>query len=177
MEGQSLEAPVAEHFLPLAYALILLRADCGLPCVFYGNLYGYPRPDGQGFAEPPFGGKIIPKIVLARKVYAYGRQLDYFDHPHCIGFTRLGHVTDGYLSAVAPGLAVLMTNGWNCTSKKMFVGAEHAGERWTDLLHGCWGEVEIDHDGWGVFAASPRSVAIWADSQGERRHMVDDHVL
>ncbi|ROV92975.1 hypothetical protein VMCG_08977 [Cytospora schulzeri] len=177
MEGQSLEAPVAEYFLPLAYALILLRADCGLPCVFYGNLYGYPRPDGQGFVEPPFGGKILPKIVLARKLYAHGRQLDYFDQPHCIGFTRLGRLRDDYPAAEEPGLAVIMTNGWTYTTKKMFVGAEHAGERWSDLLHGCWGEVEIDQDGWGVFAAAPRSVALWVKKHGERRHEFEGHVL
>lgn len=177
MEGQSLEAPVAEYFLPLAYALILLRADCGLPCVFYGNLYGYPRPDGRGFVEPPFGGNMLPKIVLARKIYAYGRQLDYFDHPHCIGFTRLGHLADGYPADVGSGLAVLMTNGWTYTTKRMFVGTEHAGQRWTDLLHGCWGEVEIDQDGWGVFAVGPRSVTMWVNTQDGRRHEIENLVF
>ncbi|KUI66735.1 Alpha-amylase [Cytospora mali] len=177
MEGQSLEAPVAEYFLPIAYSLILLRADCGIPCVFYGNLYGYPRPDGHGFVEPPFGGEIIPKIVLARKLYAYGRQLDYFDDPHCIGFTRLGGLTNGYPTAVGSGLAVLMTNGWTYTTKKMFVGPEHAGERWTDLLHVCCGEVVIDRDGWGDFAVAPRSAAIWVNKQDGRRHEIDNYVF
>lgn len=176
MEGQSLEAPVAEYFLPLAYAIILLRADCGLPCVFYGNLYGYPRPNGHGFVEPPFGGKILPKIVLARKLYAYGQQLDYFDHPNCIGFSRHGHCTDDTTS-VSPGLAVVLTNGWTYATKRMFVGTEHAGETWTDLLHGCWGEVLIDLEGWGNFAAAPRSVALWVNKQDERRHEVDNYVL
>ncbi|TVY34065.1 Alpha-amylase, partial [Lachnellula occidentalis] len=36
--GQSLETPVAPFFIPIAYALILLRANFGLPCVFWGDL-------------------------------------------------------------------------------------------------------------------------------------------
>lgn len=120
---------------------------------------------------------MLPKIVLARKIYAYGRQLDYFDHPHCIGFTRLGHLTDGYPGAVGYGLAVLMTNGWTYTTKRMFVGTEHAGERWIDLLHGCWGEVGIDQDGWGVFAVGPRSVTMWVNTQDGRRHEIENLVL
>ena len=39
--GQSLESFVLSWFKPLAYAIILLRRD-GLPCVFYGDLYGIP---------------------------------------------------------------------------------------------------------------------------------------
>lgn len=168
MEGQSLAAPIAEYFLPLAYSLILLRADCGVPCVFYGHLYGYPRPDGNGFNEPPFGGKLLPKIVQARKLHAYGPQIDYFDHPHSIGFTRLGYPQHGM-----SGMAVIMTNGWTHTTKTMFVGPEHAGERWTDVLGGCWGEVVIDREGWGVFAAAPRSAAVWVNRQAPRRDEID----
>jgi Predicted membrane protein len=33
---------VAGWFKPLAYAVILLRKD-GLPCVFYGDLFGIPH--------------------------------------------------------------------------------------------------------------------------------------
>ncbi|KAL1868929.1 hypothetical protein Daus18300_005765 [Diaporthe australafricana] len=172
MEGQSLAAPIAEYFLPLAYACILLRADCGLPCVFYGHLYGYPRPDGNGFAEPPFGGKLLPKIVQARKLYAYGPQIDYFDHPHSVGFTRQGFPQYGQA-----GMAVVMTNGWAHATKTMFVGPEHAGERWTDVLGGCWGEVIIDREGWGVFAAAPRSAAVWVNRQAPRRDEIDCFLL
>ncbi|TVY49439.1 Alpha-amylase, partial [Lachnellula cervina] len=42
--GQSLETPVTPFFIPLAYALILLRANFGLPCVFWGDLYGSHAP-------------------------------------------------------------------------------------------------------------------------------------
>lgn len=164
--------------MPHAYALILLRADCGLPCVFYGDFYGYSKPYSGTFVEPPFGGQLLPKIVLARKLYAYGSQVDYFDEPHSIGFTRLGHTTVyGSGDAKGAGLAVVVTNAWTRAIKTMFVGKEHAGERWTDLLGGCWGEVIIDGEGWGAFASAPRSVAVWVNRSAPRREEVDNYVL
>ena len=39
--GQSLESWVSDWFKPHAYSLILLRKE-GLPCIFYGDLYGIP---------------------------------------------------------------------------------------------------------------------------------------
>ena len=42
--GQSLESFVLPWFKTIAYALILLRID-GLPCVFYGDLYGIPAKE------------------------------------------------------------------------------------------------------------------------------------
>lgn len=160
--------------------MILLRADSGLPCVFYGDLYGYHKPGSHAFAEPPSGGQLIPKLMLARKLYAYGPQVDYFDHPHSIGFTRLGHpALNGLVPppAKGAGLAVVMTNGWSYATKTMFVGKQHAGETWTDLLAGCWGDVVIDEEGWGVFAAAPRSVAVWANRTAPGRREVDNYIL
>lgn len=172
------QTPVADFFIPHAYATILLRADSGLPCVFYGDLYGYLKPGSHTFAEPPFDGQLIPKLMLARKLYAYGPQIDYFDHPYSIGFTRLGHpALIGLQHSKGAGLAVVMTNGWSYTTKTMFVGKEHAGERWTDLLTGCWGEVVIDMEGWGVFASAPRSVAVWVNRDAPRRSEVDHYTL
>lgn len=168
---------MAEYFLPHAYATILLRADSGLPCVFYGDLYGYQKP-GNDFVEPPVGGQLIPKLMLARKLYAYGPQIDYFDDPHSIGFTRGGHPALHRLQhSKAAGLAVVMTNGWSYTTKTMFVGKQHAGERWTDLVACCWGDVIIDEEGWGVFACAPRSVAVWVHCNAPRRGEVDSYTL
>lgn len=72
---------IAPYFKPLAYALILLRAQ-GQPCIFYGDLYGItggPSPSG-----PSCGGK-LPILTRARKLYANGEQRDYFDKRNCIG--------------------------------------------------------------------------------------------
>ena len=41
---QALESPVEAWFKPLAYALILLRAE-GYPCIFYPDYYGASYKD------------------------------------------------------------------------------------------------------------------------------------
>jgi len=79
---------IKPQFIPHAYALILLRAT-GYPCVFYGDLYGTCDPH----PSPPKAYGKLPDLVLARKLYAYGEQVDYFDRPDCIGWVRLGAET------------------------------------------------------------------------------------
>jgi alpha-amylase len=78
------QAILDPYFIPLGYALILLRAHSGYPCVFYGDLYGMKGPRAT---SPSCGGKLA-QIVLARTLYAYGHQTDYFDQAHCIGTPR-----------------------------------------------------------------------------------------
>ena len=160
----------------MAYALILLRANAGYPCVFYGDLYGSPgpsaKPDLSNFVPPACGGN-LPKLILARKLFAYGTQIDYFDQPTCIGFTRLGHPSH----ANGAGLAVVMTNGWKHVSKRMNVGMQHAGERWTDIMKWAWGEVVIDSRGWGTFPVGPRSVSVWVNAVADGRDFLDGFEL
>lgn len=76
---QACEAPIEAFFKPLAYALILLRST-GYPCIFYGDLYGID-PEGEKQSFPPSCGGALPDLILARKLYAYGLQVDYFDFP------------------------------------------------------------------------------------------------
>ncbi|MCJ1369326.1 hypothetical protein MMC20_000536 [Loxospora ochrophaea] len=154
---QTLEAIIAPYFKPLAYALILLRQS-GRPCVFYGDLYGI-----QG--EHPFpiscNGK-LPDLCLARKLYAYGKQHDYFDSPHCIGWTREGTWDR------PSGLACVMSN-WRPNQKIMFVGKRHAGEVWTDSLGWHQGRVVIDRMGFGTFPCAGASVSVWIHLTAEGR--------
>lgn len=187
--GQSLETPIAPFFMPLAYSLIMLRANAGVPCVFWSDLYGSfgvtststpdseddcslndtPLPDPQHWKPPMCGGQVLPKLMLARRLWGYGTQHDYFDHPHCVGFTRTGH----YSQSGGAGVACVMANWWEHASKRMYVGVEHAGEVWTDLLKFCPGEVVIDEEGWGVFPVAARSVAVWVSKEAEGREGVD----
>jgi alpha-amylase len=111
--------------------------------------------------------------MLARLIYAYGTQVDYFDSPDCVGFTRLGHRSQ----SGGAGLAVIISNGWEAATKRMNVGKQHAGELWTDILRWCWGEVVIDEDGWGVFGVGPRSVSLWASKTALGRERLDALVL
>lgn len=158
----------------MAYSLILLRNDTGRPCVFHADLYGsFGSSDGRNSTPPTCRGLILPRMILARQLYAYGVQHDYFDKSNCIGFTRAGHEShsDG------AGLAVIMTNGFETAQKRMNVGIHHIGELWTDLLRCCWGEVLIDSEGWGMFGVSPRSVSIWVLKTASNRRKLDGLVL
>lgn len=168
---------MAPFFIPLAYALILLRANTGIPCVFWADLYGSfgpdPKPDRSSFRPPVSGGIILPRLLLARQFYAYGTQADYFDQPECIGFARFGHTS----RSGGAGCAVVLNIGWTFATKRMCVGARHAGERWTDLLRWTWGSVVIDAQGYGVFPVGPRGVAVWVDEKAEGRDLVDEFTL
>lgn len=148
---QPLEAPIEPYFKPLAYALILLRRD-GYPCIFYGDVYGIRG----NFPFPPSCGGAIPDMALARKLYAYGVQKDYFDYPTCIGWIRYGTWDR------PSGCAVVMSYA-GPGIKRMHVGAVHAGERWTDVLGWQNGEVVIDCYGWGNFLCKELSVSVWVN--------------
>nr|UIX27107.1 NFAmy13B [uncultured fungus] len=162
--GQSLEAPIASYFKPLAYALILLRSE-GHPCIFYGDLYGI-REGVKKPLTPSCGGK-LPHLALARKLYAYGVQRDYFDKRNCIGFVRYGNKRH------PSGLACVLSNS-SASKKRMFVGRKHAGEHWTDILGWSKETVVIDGRGYGVFPVSARSVSVWVDAAAEGRDRFGD---
>ncbi|KAF3765408.1 family 13 glycoside hydrolase [Cryphonectria parasitica EP155] len=154
---QALEAPIADWFKPLAYSLILLR-DSGYPCIFYGDLYGIKGEN----PFPPSCGGILPRIILARKLYAYGQQAEYFDEPTCLGIVRYGTWDRRF------GCAAVLSNA-GAASKRMHVGEMHAGERWTDVLGWNDREVEIGEDGFGDFPCGQCSVSIYVNKDAEGR--------
>ena len=94
---QALDSFIDFWFRPLAYAMILLR-EGGIPCVFYTDLYGATYED-DGKQVELIGLKELQELLTIRANLAYGKQIDYLDHPNCIGWTR------------AEGIAVLMSNG------------------------------------------------------------------
>ena len=159
---QALEAPIADWFKPIAYSLILLRSE-GYPCVWYGDLYGIK---GEHTFPPSCGG-ILPRLTLARKLYAYGKQDDYFDYATCLGWVRLG--THDRPS----GCAVVVSNAGDGT-KRMFVGEMHAGEEWTDVLAWSEGVVKIGDDGFGEFRCGQCSVSVWVNKDAERRNKLEE---
>lgn len=155
--GQTVETKIEGFFKPIAYSLILLRQE-GYPCVFYGDLYGMKGKH----EEPPACNGQLADIVLARKLYAYGDQEDYWDNPNCIGFVRRGNEEH------PSGLACVMSNAEN-SEIKMAVGKEHSGETWTDVLGWQQDEVKIDDDGYGLFPCPGTSVAIWVKKDANGR--------
>jgi alpha-amylase len=159
---QSLEQTVEFWFRPLAYALILLRT-AGYPCVFYADLYGssYEDSDKGGQTRQVTMEKMaeLEALLSLRKHHAYGNQIDYFDDPQCIGWTRQG-------DEVQPGsgCAVLMSNGLG-TTKAMEMGKSFAGIVFTDHLGKIDEQVIINENGWGEFKVYAGSVSVWAPAR------------
>jgi len=155
---QSLEAPVEAWFKPIAYSMILLRAE-GYPCVFYPDLYGahYTGKGKDGKDHEIWLEKVdeIENLLKARNNHAYGIQRDYFDHPNCIGWTREGDDEHS-------GCAVVISNGDN-GNKNMEIGKRYNGKIFIDLLEKSPDEVEINNDGWGNFYASAGAVSVWIE--------------
>lgn len=160
--GQTVATPIAPFFRTLAYSLILLRS-AGLPCVFFGDLYGTKGP----FSEPPSCWDRLPTLLMTRKLYAYGAQYDYLDSRTSIGWTRQGTWDR------KDGCAVIMSIA-GPARKKMFVGVECRGQLWTDVLGYCAAKVMVDEGGFGVFACQAKSVSVYVreDASGKERFPV-----
>ena len=141
---QALESTVRHWFKPAAYASILLR-EAGYPCVFFADLYGLPNDGIPAVAE-------LPLLMEVREGCAFGAQRDYLDEPDVIGWTREG-------SEEGPGCAVVISRR-DGGSKRMEVGAAHAGERWICVL-GEEGAVEIDDEGFADFPAAGALVSVY----------------
>jgi alpha-amylase len=155
---QSLESIVEAWFKPLAYALILLRAD-GYPCIFYGDYYGAHYKDNKGGEEYEIWMEshqfLIDKFLQARQTYAYGEQHDYFDHPNTIGWTRLGDAEH------PDGMAVILSNGEN-GSKWMNIGQPNC--TYVDITEHVPEPVVTNDDGWAEFRCNGGSVSVWIKS-------------
>lgn len=163
-ENQSLAAPIEPWFIPHAYALILLRVE-GTPCVFWGDVFGINGPKPR---DPACGGRLI-RLVMARRYYAYGRQVDYFDDSKCIGWVRYGSMTDDEVC----GIVVLINTAWSWRKKRMNVGKSAMGQIWTDIMGWVWSGVLIDPFGYGDFVVGPRTISVWTWKEAPSRKNID----
>ena len=154
---QALESVVEAWFKPLAYALILLRRD-GYPCIFYADYYGATYTDRGRDGETyeinmPSHQFLIDVFLKVRKEQAFGDQLDYFDHPNTIGWTRLGNQENS-----SRGLAVVMSNGSDGL-KRMRVGSGNT--RFHDVTGHVTEMITTDEQGEADFRCKARSVSVW----------------
>jgi len=99
---------------------------------------------------------IIDRFLFARKYYAYGSQYDYFDHPHIMGWTRLGSETH------PRAMAVLLSNEAG-GSKWMEVGKPNT--TFFDITEHIKEPVTTNNDGWGEFHCNGGSVSVWLEKQ------------
>lgn len=156
---QALESAVKDWFKPLAYAIILLT-DEAYPCIFYPDLFGADYIDIKDEQEVHI---IMPKVeelpglLEARKLFAYGKQTDYFDHPNCVAFVRKGDEKHA-------GCIVIMSNSEE-GYKEIELGKEHADSVYTDFLKNRHEEIYTDKDGKAVFTVNSSSVSIWVKKQ------------
>mgnify|MGYP001255421380 CR=1 FL=1 len=148
---QALESPVDPWFKPLAYALILLRAE-GYPCVFLADYDGAEYQDKGIRVTLPSHRIMLDLLLRARRDYAHGKQVDYFDHADCVGWTRLG-------DAQHPrAMAVLMSEGPG-GSKRMDV--QRPGAKFKDLTGHVTDELTADGKGSVEFRCNGGSVSVW----------------
>ncbi|KAI9461626.1 alpha amylase [Lactarius psammicola] len=152
--GQSLESWVDASFKLQAYALILLRGP-GHPCVFYGDLY----PNDECYDAPTAQG--LHLLMRARKDSAYGPLRDYFEHPSCIGFVRMGDTSRaGCVVVISHGNQKARTSPEPQRSIRMKVAERHAGTKFVGLFEP-HKQVEITADGRGTFTCRPGSLEVW----------------
>ncbi|WP_008311604.1 alpha-amylase [Leptolyngbya sp. PCC 6406] len=153
---QSLESVVEAWFKPLAYALILLRRE-GYPCIFCADYYGAHYKDvGNDGNEHEIWldshKELIDIFLEVRQTYAFGDQYEYFDHPNCVGWTRLGTEEN------PGGMAVVLTNASDGT-KWMDVGNPNS------TYHDITGHIETpittNDEGWAEFRCNGGSVSVW----------------
>lgn len=168
--GQVCYTPMPADLKLLWYAFILLRKE-GLPCVFWGDLLGTEGPH----AERPVGlqhtsdddvnnlnESMLARLILCRKHFAQGDQVDYWQSATCIGWTRSGQ-TEG--SGCAVVLSVLLDPKTTATIK-MQIGAP--GDVWCNATRHLKEEVTIDTKGKGNFSVGQASVSVWIKKGSER---------
>lgn len=162
--GSSLASDVQDWFKPLAYALILLMKN-GYPTIFYGDYYSltHTAPDDgdRTVRDASPHRKIIDILLEARRTRAYGEETRLFDHPSTVGLVRHG---DG--EHPGSGLVLLLSNGDDGT-KKVDLGAEHAGESWKEITGSIGEKVVIGSDGSGVFSVKGRNLSVWTRDTGD----------
>ena len=92
---------------------------------------------------------------MARKQYAYGNQIDYFDDEHIVAWVR-----EGDKEHKDSGLVVIMSDNAG-GSKKMNVGQNLANCVLMDITGNMSENVYVDKDGNGIFYCDGGSVSVW----------------
>jgi alpha-amylase len=149
---QKLESSVEHWFKPIAYSLILLPVQ-GTPYVFYPGLYGasYTDKGKDGNDHEIWLPKVdeLETLLAPRNSVAAGDQVDYFDHPNCVGWVRAG-----LPELRNSGIAVLISNSSD-GFKYMELGKEHAGKKMTDSLKKVDNGITLNQNGGANFHFPP----------------------
>jgi alpha-amylase len=155
---QALESIVEAWFKPLAYAMILLRAQ-GYPCIFYADYYGAHYKDrGRDGNEYEIWMDshrwMIDRLLFARQNFAYGPQYDYIDHFNTIGWTRLGSEEHPH------AMAVILSDG-AAGAKWMEVGKPNT--QFYDITEHIQEPIWTNEHGWAEFRCPGGKVSVWVE--------------
>jgi alpha-amylase len=159
--GQVLESFVEYWFKPLANAIILLREQ-GIPCIFFPSLYGASydeHKDGNSYRVELASVPALREMMMVRHHLAYGDQRDYFDHPHVVGWVRVGHEEKKH-----SGCAVVLSNG-DDGFKDMELGAGHANAEFIDITGNFPEKITTNGEGKAFFKVKSKSVSVWIRSE------------
>jgi alpha-amylase len=169
--GQVCYTPMPAHLKLLWYPFILLRKH-GMPCVFWGDLFGTQGPH----AEPPIGigrkkgeemndpySHTLAKLMLCRKFFAHGEQVDYWQSNVAIGWTRGGEEKGNGCAVVMGALMAVKTT----QTIKMRIGTP--GEVWIDVMGHVKDATTIDTSGTGAFPAGEAGISVWIKKGHENR--------
>ncbi|MBE6844850.1 MAG: alpha-amylase [Ruminococcus sp.] len=158
--GQSLESFVNVWMKQVAYALILLHEN-GIPCIFYGDLYGIPYTRNIPIPR-------LRTLVRVRHDYAYGKQNNYIDDYNVIGWTR-----EGDEEHPNSGIAVLLSDKHD-GRKRMYVGKQFAGKCFRDCMRKIREDVIIDNEGFGEFTVQGFSSAVWVTEEAYENLIINE---
>jgi alpha-amylase len=155
---QALESVVEPWFKPLAYAIILLRAE-GYPCIFHADYYGARYTDrgrDGSLVEVEMASHrwILDRLLFARVHFAHGPQHSYLDHFNAIGWTRIGSHDHPW------ALAVLLSDG-PAGAKWMNAGTPHT--RFLDITGHLSEAITTNADGWAEFHCPGGSLSVWVE--------------
>jgi alpha-amylase len=153
---QTNEAVVEPWFVPLAYALVLLR-EGGYPVVFLAD-YDGAEYEGEGRdGQPhhvvmPSHRWLIDRFLRVRRERAYGEQRDYFEEPRCIGWVRTGDEQH-------PGGAAVVLSSGEPGARRMQTASPRT--EFVDVTGHVEGTVTTEDDGWAEFRCAGGSVSVW----------------
>lgn len=152
--GQTSYTPMPSALKPLFYAFILLRQE-GLPCVFWGDLFGIRGPHAQNpIRDDTVRASLLGDLMLCRRLFAYGKQTDYWKSRNCIGWTRVG-------TGDRPGCAVVFSVGNPKILHSIDMAIGTPGEVWMDILGNFPDEVTIDNTEIGKFSCYAFGVSVY----------------
>ena len=89
---------------------------------------------------------------MARQTYAYGDQLDYFDHANTIGWTRLGDEKH------SGGMAVVLSNS---EEGRKWMNVGHSNCTYIDITEHIAEPVTTNDEGWAEFRCNGGSISLW----------------